>query len=126
MIARANAGLAKTGGAEQSDVQGSCSEESLRTPSLEWLAGLSEEEFREVFRGSAVKRAKWAGLVRNACVALGNSGIREGTPHGHRVTKLLKRLVESQNSTVAESARWALSRIQRVPASGGGTRPPSG
>jgi epoxyqueuosine reductase len=47
--------------------------ESLFTPSLAWLASLSEEEFRRVFRGSAVKRAKWRGLRRNALVALGNA-----------------------------------------------------
>jgi epoxyqueuosine reductase len=34
-------------------------------PELEELATLSEEEFREKFRGSAVKRAKFAGLQRN-------------------------------------------------------------
>ena len=30
---------------------------------LEWLASLSQEEFSTVFRHSAVKRAKWRGLV---------------------------------------------------------------
>src|SRR5208282_5742609 len=49
--------------------------ETLFAPELEWLASLSQQEFSAVFRGSAVKRAKWRGLVRNACVALGNSGI---------------------------------------------------
>ena len=34
------------------------------------LALLTEEQFREQFRGSAVKRAKWKGLMRNASVAL--------------------------------------------------------
>ena len=46
---------------------------TLFAPELEWLASLSQEEFSRIFRGSAVKRAKWRGLVRNACVALGNS-----------------------------------------------------
>ena len=104
--------VAMTGGAERGDRDASCGEESLLTPSLEWLAGLTEEEFREAFRGSAMKRAKRAGLVRNACVALGNSGIREGTVEAGRVVKLLERLEASENSTVAESARWARSRIQ--------------
>src|SRR5277367_5513877 len=48
---------------------------SLVAPELEWLASLSQQEFTAIFRGSAAKRAKWRGLVRNACVALGNSGI---------------------------------------------------
>ena len=89
-------------------------EELLLMPSLEWLAGLSEEEFRAVFRGSAMKRAKWVGLVRNACIALGNSAVQQGTAALARRQKLLKRLAESENSTIAESARWALSRIQML------------
>jgi epoxyqueuosine reductase len=76
---------------------------------------MSEEEFREVFRGSALKRAKWAGLVRNASVALGNSHPQRDTPEYTRVCELLKRLAGSTISTVAESARWALSRIQQEP-----------
>src|SRR5271154_4208102 len=48
---------------------------TLFAPELEWLASLSQEVFSRIFRGSAVKRAKWRGLVRNACVALGNSRI---------------------------------------------------
>ena len=53
---------------------------SLLWPELEWLAGLSQREFSAIFRRSAVKRAKWRGLVRNACVALGNS--RAGEERG--------------------------------------------
>ena len=87
-------------------------EESLFLPSLEWLAAMSEEEFREVFRGSPVKRTKWRGLVRNACIALGNSDVRRGTEAHQRVSKLLESLAESQEAVIAESARWALSRIQ--------------
>ena len=87
--------------------------ESLLQPSLEWLAGMSEEEFREVFRGSAVKRAKWAGLVRNACVALGNADIPRGSATYDRIMALLTRLAELKISTIAESARWASHRIQQ-------------
>jgi epoxyqueuosine reductase len=54
-------------------------EESLFLPRLEWLLGLSEDEFREFFRGSPVKRTKWRGLLRNACIAAGNSGLRPGS-----------------------------------------------
>jgi len=88
---------------------------SLLQPSLEWLAGMNEEEFREIFRGSAVKRTKWTGLVRNACVALGNSHVTRGSAEYERVVALLGRLKESEISTVAESAHWALSRIQQMP-----------
>src|SRR5574340_1451559 len=50
-----------------------------RRPPLEWLASMEPEEFRDVFRGSAIKRTKWAGLVRNACIALGNAQIDRKT-----------------------------------------------
>jgi epoxyqueuosine reductase len=73
---------------------------------------MSEEEFRELFRGSAMKRAKWAGLVRNACIAIGNSGIRDGATGYDRIVRLLKGLIESENAGVKESALWALSRIE--------------
>jgi epoxyqueuosine reductase len=86
--------------------------ENLLQPRLEWLANMSEEEFRGKFRGSAMKRAKWRGLVRNACIALGNSKVRPGSEHHERVSELLQRLSQSQESSIAESARWALSRIQ--------------
>jgi epoxyqueuosine reductase len=45
-------------------------------PLMETLAGLGEEEFRERFRGSAVRRAGLRGLLRNLSVALANSGLR--------------------------------------------------
>ena len=84
---------------------------SLFTPSLEWLASLSEEEFRAVFRDSAVKRTKWRGLVRNACVALGNSGAKPGTAAHSRIVALLARLAASDDAVVAEHARWAMARL---------------
>jgi len=85
---------------------------SLFTPALEWLASLGEEEYREVFRGSAVKRAKWRGLVRNACVALGNSGAHPGTTAHSRIVALLERLAGSVDAVIAEHARWALGRLR--------------
>jgi len=87
-------------------------DESLYRPGLEWLLGLSEAEFRELFRGSPVKRAKWRGLIRNACIAIGNSGLRPGTADHTRISDKLERVAASGDQVLAESARWALSRIQ--------------
>ena len=87
-------------------------EESVFLPRLEWLASLQENEFRELFQDSAIKRTKWRGLVRNACNALGNSSLSRGTVTYARICALLERLATSTDSVVAESARWALSRIQ--------------
>jgi len=86
--------------------------ESLFEPRLEWLAGMSEEEFREAFRGSTMKRTKWNGLVRNACIALGNTRLAPDAPERGRILALLQRLAGSSEPAIAESARLALRRIQ--------------
>jgi epoxyqueuosine reductase len=86
--------------------------ESFYLPRLEGLLQLSEADFRELFRGSPVKRTKWRGLMRNACIALGNSGLRPGTMDHDRISELLERVVAAEDPVLAESARWALSRIQ--------------
>jgi epoxyqueuosine reductase len=87
-------------------------EESLFQPGLEWLAAMDDAEHREVFRGSPVKRTKRSGLVRNACVALGNSRVQRGTNAHEKITELLTRLAASPDAAIAESAHWALTRIQ--------------
>jgi epoxyqueuosine reductase len=87
-------------------------DESLYLPRLEWLLGLNEGDFRELFRGSAIKRTKWRGLLRNACIALGNSGVRPRMAEHRGITNTLERLAASEDEVLAESARWALSRIQ--------------
>jgi epoxyqueuosine reductase len=86
--------------------------ESLFHPHLEWLAGLTDDEFREVFRGSAMKRARWSGLVRNACLALGNAKVERSSQAHQRVTALLRCLTNNAEASIAESAQWALARIQ--------------
>lgn len=90
----------------------SAESESLFLPRLEWLASLSEAEFRKVFRDSPIKRTKWRGLVRNACNALGNSDLQRGKRVHSRVIALLEQLASSAEPVVAESAQWVLSRIQ--------------
>jgi epoxyqueuosine reductase len=87
-------------------------DETLYLPRLEWLLGLTETDFRGLFRGSAVKRAKWRGLIRNSCIALGNSGLRPGMADHARICDRLEQLAASEDHVLAESARWALSRIQ--------------
>ena len=76
---------------------------TLFAPELEWLASLTQQEFSAIFRGSAIKRAKWRGLVRNACVALGNSKIPRTPhlpPHHRACSKILRRdLTNSSPST---------------------------
>lgn len=76
----------------------------LVNPALEWLAEISVEEFREKFRGSAVRRAKRGGLRRNAVIAMGNSGDQRFAP-------VLEKLKADEDPVVAESAEWAAKRI---------------
>ena len=76
-------------------------------PALDWLAEMQPAEFREVFRGSPVRRAKLSGLRRNAVIAMGNSGDKKFLP-------TLKELCEDADPMVAEHARWALGRLELV------------
>ena len=78
----------------------------LVNPAMEWLAEMTEEEFRETFRGSAVRRAKRVGLRRNAVIAMGNSGDQRFAP-------LLEKLKADEDPVVAESAEWAAKKLSR-------------
>ncbi len=78
--------------------------EGLVNPALEWLAGISEEQFRETFRGSPIRRAKRGGLRRNAVVAIGNSGNRRFLP-------VLEKLATDEDRVVAEHAKWAAGKL---------------
>jgi len=77
---------------------------NLVNPALAWLAEISTEEFREKFRGSAIRRTKRSGLRRNAVIAMGNSGNR-------RFVALLQKLSSDEDPVVAESARWAVEKL---------------
>jgi epoxyqueuosine reductase len=76
----------------------------LVNPALEWLAEMSAEDFREIFRGSPIRRTKRSGLRRNVAIAMGNSGNCDFLP-------ALEKLAGDEDETVAESARWAKARL---------------
>ena len=77
-----------------------------RAVPLDRMAGLTEAEFKDIFRGTAVRRAKYSGFLRNVAVAMGNSG-------SAKFQVPLEKLAASPNSLVAEHARWALARLAR-------------
>ena len=88
--------------------------ENLLAPELLWLLSLDEQEFRRTFRGSAVRRAKWRGLLRNACVAAGNARAALTAPHTPESARLRQRLAAlaaSADAIIAEHATWALARL---------------
>jgi epoxyqueuosine reductase len=76
----------------------------LVNPALDWLAGMSREEFNRVFKDSPVKRAKYSGMRRNAAIAMGNSGVQSFRPR-------LETLAADEDTVVAEHAKWALKRL---------------
>ncbi|MBS1850956.1 MAG: tRNA epoxyqueuosine(34) reductase QueG [Acidobacteria bacterium] len=78
----------------------------LMHPALDWLAEMPVEEFREKFRGSPLRRAKYSGLRRNVAIAMGNSGNQAFVP-------ALERLCEDEDPVVAEHARWAKEKLQK-------------
>jgi epoxyqueuosine reductase len=84
---------------------------SLFSPDLEWLISLSEEEFRAVFRGSPLKRTKWRGLMRNACIAIGNSGLRFNDPRYPEICARLAEVAASEDAILSEHAQWALAEL---------------
>jgi epoxyqueuosine reductase len=76
----------------------------LVNPALDWLAEMTAEEFSRTFRGSPLRRAKLAGMRRNAVIAMGNSGDRKFLP-------LLQKMASDEDEVVAESAAWALRSL---------------
>jgi epoxyqueuosine reductase len=76
----------------------------LVNPALAWIAEMSGEEFRAIFRGSPIRRTKRSGLRRNAAIAMGNSGNREFLP-------LLDQLAADEDESVSQSARWAKTQL---------------
>jgi len=73
-------------------------------PALIPLLSLTEEQFRERFRRSPIKRAKRRGLLRNVCVALGNIGDPQAVP-------ALSGALHDDEPLVRGHAAWALGRI---------------
>jgi len=74
------------------------------TPELIPLLSLTEEQFRERFRLSPIRRARRRGLLRNVCVALGNSGDIQAVP-------ALIRALHDEEPLIRGHAAWALGRI---------------
>jgi epoxyqueuosine reductase len=76
----------------------------LDTLGLVDLLRLSEEEFRQRFKGTPILRAKRVGLQRNACVALGNLGDPSAVP-------ALSKALAHDSPLVRSHAAWALGQI---------------
>ena len=73
-------------------------------PPLEKLAGITEEEFRGMFQGTPVTRARYTGFLRNVALAMG-SRKRES------FREPLQRLAAHEHPAIVEHARWALEQL---------------
>jgi len=76
----------------------------MESPQLTELMRMSPGRWREFSRGSAIKRAKRSGFLRNVAVALGNSGSPEAIP-------ALTDALSDEEPLVREHAAWAFSRL---------------
>jgi epoxyqueuosine reductase len=70
----------------------------------EWVT-LTDDGVRSRLRGSPLRRARRAGLARNAAVALGNAGDPGAEP-------ALRAALRDPDPDVSEHAGWALERLQ--------------
>ncbi len=71
------------------------------------LLGMGAEEFRRRFKGTALWRAKRRGMLRNACIVLGNRGDPEAMP-------ALQQALVDEESLIREAAAWAIEQIKRT------------
>jgi epoxyqueuosine reductase len=74
----------------------------IRDMGREYL--LSEEEWKERFRCSPIRRAGWEGYRRNLLIALGNTRREEAVP-------FLETAAHDPNPDFQECAGWALAKI---------------
>jgi len=76
-------------------------------PNLASLLHLDDCDFRQLFRKSPIKRTKRAGLLRNVCIAMGNSG------NDAFVDDLLT-VLDDKEALIRGHAAWALGRLSHV------------
>ena len=94
--------------------------DGMVAPDLGELAQLDDAAFRARFAGSPIKRIGRGRFVRNVLYAIGNSG-------SARLMTAAQALCDDPDATVADAARWAVTRLSATPTAGpgAGTRPRS-
>jgi epoxyqueuosine reductase len=73
---------------------------------------LTHEEWDHWTRGSAIRRAGYAGFKRNVAVAMGNWLGSVGEPPEEAMS-VLRDALEDEEPLVREHATWALERARR-------------
>ena len=93
-------------GPVDSPLLGTVDVEQRAAPTLASLLALNEESFNKQFDDSPVIRIKRERLVRNACIAAGNSGKPE-------LAEYLTPLLDDASPLVRGHAAWALGQLYR-------------
>jgi epoxyqueuosine reductase len=70
------------------------------------LLQIDEQGFKQRFAGTPMLRTKRKGLLRNVCVALGNTADSTAIP-------ALERAANDREPLIAEHARWAIDQIEK-------------
>jgi epoxyqueuosine reductase len=73
-------------------------------PEIDRLLDFSDEEWRRMIRGTAMKRAKIKGLLRNLMILVGNSGVRQFLPK-------LEKFLTHEDDHVRSHAEWAVQKL---------------
>jgi epoxyqueuosine reductase len=74
-------------------------------PEIDRLLELTDDDWRRMIRGTALKRAKIKGLLRNLMVVAGNSGVRSYIPK-------LQRFLGHEDEHVRTQAEWAVKKLE--------------
>lgn len=76
-------------------------------PPLADILSLDEARYRDRFRRSPIKRAKLRGLLRNAIIAAGNSGVK-------KLISSLQKFLTDQDEVLREHAEWAIRKLREM------------
>jgi epoxyqueuosine reductase len=69
------------------------------------MAALTEPEFRSMFRGTPITRARYRGFLRNVAIAMANT-------RNPRFRAPLEKLAASHDLVIAAQARDSLARLR--------------
>jgi epoxyqueuosine reductase QueG len=80
------------------------------SPSLIELMRMTREEWDLWTRGSAIRRAGYAGFKRNVAVAIGNWIASVSEPAAVEAVAVLREALQDDSEVVREHAAWALEQ----------------